>query len=527
MRGWWCGSGRRAHYPSGGLETTVTSGRGSVGFHSLPLRGIRNAVPSARTCSSSFSLPLRGIRNLSQRPRPGHPRRLITPQGDQEPTPGPPWYAVSYSSLPLRGIRNAGRGCRPPGDQPAHYPSGGSGTTEARSDLDSVTSHYPSGGSGTCSLPDLFRFGFQLITPHGDQERLAEAEIRLYDARSLPLRGIRNSPEAISSTQLNCVSLPLMGIRNPAVNPPTGILRLLITPHGDQELAIATALACRAWTSLPLMGIRNLLSNPDGPDGYSLITPHGDQERQGRRYLGSHRSHSLPLMGIRNATYRTYTGHSTNASLPLMGIRNTPRPRDFLPVAQLITPQGDQERGQPHPATPPGQPAHYPSGGSGTPWRGPSTTNSNSTHYPSGGSGTRHGLGLLALDRLLITPHGDQEPSDLSWAKPWLLCSLPLMGIRNSLGSHAHRGLPQLITPHGDQEHPDHAPRLNLYSDSLPLMGIRNLHNTRELFLLRQLITPHGDQELQLNLLHNGNVVVSLPLMGIRNPFFQAFFSYR
>ena len=109
---------------------------------------------------------------------------------------------LAECSLPLMGIRNQARPHTSVRAPRAHYPSWGSGTPAAHR------------GPGR---------GRQLITPHGDQERVVYSDDQSQTNHSLPLMGIRNHPAPALKADIPAFSLPLMGIRNaPGFGPDRG-----------------------------------------------------------------------------------------------------------------------------------------------------------------------------------------------------------------------------------------------------------------------------------------------------------------
>ena len=159
-------------------------------------------------------------------------------------------------------------------------------------------------------------------------------------------------------------------------------------------------------------------------------------------------------------------------------------------------------------------------------------------HYPSWGSGTRlaasetavrlHSLPLMGIgngarpdrrkrDSLLITPHGDREPPRRR-VTPWArIRSLPLMGIGNLDTGRVVALSALLITPHGDRELLRHNRRSISRAAHYPSWG----SGTREilcwLIAAVRLITPHGDRELDESRRRGVVAGSSLPLMGIGN----------
>ena len=249
----------------------------------------------------------------------------------------------------------------------AHYPSWGSGTGAGHPvALAKTHTHYPSWGSGT-------RF-----SPARNDDR-------------------------------DAVSLPLMGIGNPAGRiRPRGCCRL-ITPHGDRERVVRGAEGQERHHLITPHGDRELdvldqlvLSFLD------LITPHGDRERVDPPLRDAAYLHSLPLMGIGNPqAHGALDALAVTAHYPSWGSGTWHRQGVGTWFAV----------------------AHYPSWGSGT--RRPATgTRSPRSHYPSWGSGTASS-----------TPRLDGACR-----------SLPLMGIGNLFRWTCRRLHQHLITPHGDRE---------------------------------------------------------------------------
>ena len=223
------------------------------------------------------------------------------------------------------------------------------------------------------------------------------------------------------------------------------------------------------------MGIGNVTGRPAqvARSSCRLITPHGDWE---------HRP---------TVTMRT----TSRSSLPLLGIGNKQPPPCHRRDLVLITPHGDWEPAA-WSASRAASSAHYPSWGLGTRrsrrwgWvRWPA-------HYPSWGLGTRKARHREPRHLVLITPHGDWEPTWSARRSRSPGCSLPLMGIGN-------------LTLGGEVTEKDVA--------SLPLMGIGNCSRRSGCAAARtahypswglgthgrrqrgrrvvHLITPHGDWE--------------------------------
>ncbi len=186
-----------------------------------------------------------------------------------------------------------------------------------------------------------------------------------------------------------------------------------------------------------------------------------------------------------------------------------------------------------------------------------------STHYPSWGSGTPGPERTHARSGLLITPHGDREPSRPAGAAARSRSHYPSWGSGTgtrtgrspgprsthypSWGSgtlHVRTGRSRgcrLITPHGDRERsmfaqvgvvdavslplmgignrpPFQTSRQSTTNSSLPLMGIGNgVRDENGVVPPMELITPHGDRELNRAVGGYPNSSFSLPLMGIGN----------
>ena len=139
--------------------------------------GIRNSSnPDASGNARVRSLPLMGIRNAARRAEDGrHDAGLTTPHGDQElegnlRVPNPFLHLTT-----------------PHGDQEPARTSGPAAI---------ATAHYPSWGSGTRTKCSSGIVRHDLTTPHGDQEL----------------------PSVFVATAPTVISLPLMGIRNEALD---------------------------------------------------------------------------------------------------------------------------------------------------------------------------------------------------------------------------------------------------------------------------------------------------------------------
>ena len=388
---------------------------------SLPLMGIRN-TPEQKALAGCVvtSLPLMGIRNAARvgGDRPGR-HALTTPHGDQEPE--------RRAAHPTRG-------------QAAHYPSWGSGTgARAAGRCEGGRAHYPSWGSGT--------------TPR-----------------------IEDVPRQAA------ISLPLMGIRNPA-RPAWGAgVSPLTTPHGDQERCGRSCVRCSTCTHYPSWGSGTQRLRPGDAFLDVLTTPHGDQEHHRSASSPASAPTSLPLMGIRNPhqvgdplpaqephypSWGSGTGPATrcarkSTSLPLMGIRkrqHVPRTQPFQVSLPLMGIRNAQARPT-------------------------SQADACESHYPSWGSGTRAATWLHRPEPLLTTPHGDQELGRSSYPHtPHGANQVPLryrlttphgdqepVSPTTPHGDATRRRVIVLTTPHGDQE----------TRGELPVSG---------------LTTPHGDQE--------------------------------
>ena len=146
-----------------------------------------------------------------------------------------PRGADGAASLPLKGIRNETQALRrPPTRRETHYPSRGSGTGL-------YLERRPSPG--------------RLTTPQGDQEQPRRKCRREAFNRSLPLKGIRNSPAAHVSSRRPTPSLPLKGIRNHRRGRErSGYRRHFTTPQGDQEHGRAAPRARQAPAHYPSRG---------------------------------------------------------------------------------------------------------------------------------------------------------------------------------------------------------------------------------------------------------------------------------
>ena len=128
--------------------------------------------------------------------------------------------------------------------------------------------HYPSWGSKTRMgkrQADRTELGAHLITPHGDRKP--------FEAKQLPYRLIG-------------ISLPLMGIENPALPSCWRVLERRLRSHypswGSKTASMhRSACGHHRCGSLPLMGIENPRTDPEP----SLLALQYD---------------SLPLMGIEN-----------------------------------------------------------------------------------------------------------------------------------------------------------------------------------------------------------------------------------
>ena len=561
---------------------------------SLPLMGIGNpaSTPAYAAALSGFSLPLMGIGNVASGDEPARQVRLITPHGDWEP-PGPgagkpprrhlitphgdwepggeraPRRNVVRLSLPLMGIGN---------------PARSAAIAAMRS-----TTHYPSWGLGTgLSCATYAKKARRLITPHGDWEPSKAARSPRPSTRShYPSWGLGTRTSFARSETGGTDSLPLMGIGNSRLPTPGGARPSSHYPSwGLGTPRLSPGRRHPDVCSLPLMGIGNLgvagildepelaLITPHGdwepfpappapPAPLDLITPHGDWEPSpGWRRSMTDRS-SLPLMGIGNPF----------GSLALVRVQD-----------DLITPHGDWERGGLRGDPDVGPAAHYPSWGLGTSARlNPSPLNANSLPLMGIGNPARrfeampwlncslplmgigngrplmgddppstHSLPLMGIGNrapcqrarrmlaVLITPHGDWEPTHELRGTVEVGVSLPLMGIGNrvfsrpippvgwthypswglgtpssaawsrrpfrshypswGLGTPRSRGrggpMPILITPHGDWERRDRGRPHPLSKASLPLMGIGNLPAPPSPPApLDDLITPHGDWE--------------------------------
>ena len=163
------------------------------------------------------------------------------------------------------------------------------------------------------------------------------------------------------------------------------------------------------------------------------------------------RSTHYPSWGLETFRVHDVRTRTNDLSLPLMGIGN---------------------RGQRTPPPPSVPGSHYPSWGLETRLAARSCCQGQCSHYPSWGLETD----FLSVERLhtghLITPHGDWKP------------------VRNSAGTGYELGL---ITPHGDWKPHFCAWRRTGPCCSLPLMGIGNSVPPSTLPHSRHLITPHGD----------------------------------
>ncbi len=262
-----------------------------------------------------------------------------------------------------------------------------------------------------------------------------------------------------------------MGIGNSPIDGVDVGFFKLITPHGDRELATAR-LASTADQLITPHGDREQEPQMMIPDRCRLITPHGDRERASRKASRGRSWQLITPHGDRELACNRRIERETVASLPLMGIGNLrcnpalANPLSSLPLMGIGNHRFPRHRR--------------------TRW---------TTHYPSWGSGTRSCRADNGGVRLLITPHGDREPSCAALSDAGMFHSLPLMGIGNTTHRTVARSTAPLITPHGDRErgrgggavrgvqlitpHGDREPCPRCTSDS-PVTS---------------LITPHGDRE--------------------------------
>ena len=163
-----------------------------------------------------------------------------------------------------------------------------------------------------------------------------------------------------------------------------------------------------------------------------LITPHGDRKRGHNDWAWPGRGCSLPLMGIGNSVH-TMQDAQHSASLPLMGIGNKTGV-STMPALRRKT--------------------HYPSWGSETGSGSFDYSRIRRTHYPSWGSETKMrsctawtdadgSLPLMGIGNCLFRLPGKQV----------IRVSLPLMGIGNPChGIDIILVDIMLITPHGDRK---------------------------------------------------------------------------
>ena len=270
---------------------------------------------------------------------------------------------------------------------------------------------------------------------------------------SLPLMGIRNLANLLSTGPSGLNSLPLMGIRNRRRNHAERSQHPLTTPHGDQERREPTGSRRRASTAhYPSWGSGTRVA--EIADELDMI--------------------SLPLMGIRNKISVGAVHDLVVDSLPLMGIRNTALPE--MSAADL--------------------PTHYPSWGSGTGATAMRERPPDRAHYPSWGSGTGRAAHAAAGDGWLTTPHGDQERAGRARSPRY-----PSAAHYPSWGSgtdpRTEEVLPELdlTTPHGDQEPPLCAPRRRCTRSHYPSWGSGTCGRRRPGQARKELTTPHGDQE--------------------------------
>ena len=359
-------------------------------------------------------------------------------------------------SLPLMGIENPGGAGRNAYRGRSHYPSWGS-KTRADDPRRSPAPHYPSWGSKTASASHTLLRSARVSLPLMGIENpaLCDACGRVC---SLPLMGIENKRRAANDARV-LGSLPLMGIENPSrwSNRPSSLPLMGIenTSAGSPSMISArcslplmgienrsTRLRIRAFHlgSLPLMGIENQGRAARRPCASGrLITPHGDRKRRARTEdLLPSVTTSLPLMGIENPRPCCRSA-SRPISLPLMGIENTLTTRLVHTSGQCSLPLMGIEN---HRQSPPSRPVAVlitPHGDRKLGRRGPA--HSPGAHYPSWGSKTAASPAWIG-DAVLITPHGDRK-RDLG-AVPQAVLRL--------ITPHGDRKLITLITPHGDRK---------------------------------------------------------------------------
>ena len=162
--------------------------------------------------------------------------------------------------------------------------------------------------------------------------------------------GIENATST-ASAGIACCSLPLMGIENQFVLPPTVPAAIhLITPHGDRK---------------------HVLDWPFIYHAASLITPHGDR-KPGRppRSKVVELLCSLPLMGIENKYMTAMITTPMTALITPHGDRKLAglfALVGYLDGHVLITPHGDRKLASYLNDHKDDLPPHYPSWGSKTP----------------------------------------------------------------------------------------------------------------------------------------------------------------
>ena len=202
---------RRAtsHYPSWGSKTGPASYVGAASSTSLPLMGIENThVPlTAPVADECRSLPLMGIENalLAYGPLTTGHRSHYPSWGSKTAQPAPSAWPPAADSLPLMGIENR---WKVPRIWPPSYDS------------------LPLMGIENAAAPWRWRAPhrprFYLITPHGDRKHAGHPEGRAPKRRLITPHGDRKPP-AVRVFPLRVpvpVSLPLMGIENPASSTP-------------------------------------------------------------------------------------------------------------------------------------------------------------------------------------------------------------------------------------------------------------------------------------------------------------------
>ena len=211
-----------------------------------------------------------------------------------------------------------------------------------------VTAHYPSWGSETRRVghgPGRRPYVRLLITPHGDRKPTPTTALTETGRCShYPSWGSETYTAALADLAA-VVSLPLMGIGNPAAAaagrrdsaahypswgsetryapqiPGGGAPADLITPHGDRKL-IVPPMSTYPPSSLPLMGIGTWSAPCQPPRGRALITPHGDRKRGGRgagRTLRSARTRLITPHGDRKLAVAAVASQRRAAHYPSWG----------------------------------------------------------------------------------------------------------------------------------------------------------------------------------------------------------------